>query len=70
MLVFIFFSTEETLVSFLCCWFAKVLPSQYTESKDVFICTCPFRVFVPEVSLQPLVSPSAYGDVVSSPNLR
>ena len=34
MLVFILFSTEENLVSFLCC------------------CTCPFRVLVPEVSLQ------------------
>ena len=34
MLVFILFSTEENLVSFLCCCFAKVLPSQFTESKD------------------------------------
>ena len=35
MLVFILFSTEEELVSFLCCCFAKVLPSHFTESKDV-----------------------------------
>ena len=35
MLVFILFSTEGILVSFLCCWFAKVLPSYFTESKDV-----------------------------------
>ncbi|WP_419587517.1 hypothetical protein, partial [Thiolapillus sp.] len=34
MFVFIFFSTEENLVSFLCCCFAKVLPSHFTESKD------------------------------------
>ena len=35
MLVFILFSTEENLVSFLCCCFAKVLLSHFTESKDV-----------------------------------
>ena len=35
MLVFILFSTEENLVSFLCCCFAKVLPSHFTESTDV-----------------------------------
>ena len=35
MLVFILFSTEENVVSFLCCCFAKVLPSHFTESKDV-----------------------------------
>ena len=35
MLVFTLFSTEENLVSFLCCCFAKVLPSHFTESKDV-----------------------------------
>ena len=35
MLVFIFFSTEENLVSFLCCCFANVLPSHFTESKNV-----------------------------------
>ena len=35
MLVFILFSAEENLVSFLCCCFAKVLPSHFTESKDV-----------------------------------
>ena len=29
------FSIKETLVSFLCCCFAKVLPSHFTESKDV-----------------------------------
>ncbi|WP_293703500.1 hypothetical protein, partial [Thiolapillus sp.] len=34
-LVFILFSTEENLVSFLCCCFAKVLPSHFTGSKDV-----------------------------------
>ena len=34
MLVFILFSTEENLVSFLCCCFAKVLPSHFAESKD------------------------------------
>ena len=31
----ILFSTEKNLVSFLCCCFAKVLPSHFTESKDV-----------------------------------
>ena len=35
MLVFILFSTEENLVSFLCRCFAKVLPSHFTESRDV-----------------------------------
>ena len=35
MLVFMLFSTEENLVSFLCCCFAKILPSHFTESKDV-----------------------------------
>ena len=35
MLVFILFSTEENLVFFLCCCFAKVLPSHFTEPKDV-----------------------------------
>ena len=35
MLVFILFSTEENLVSFLRCCFANVLPSHFTESKDV-----------------------------------
>ena len=35
MLVFILSSTEENLVSFLCCYFAKVLPCHFTESKDV-----------------------------------
>ena len=35
MLVFILFSTEENLVSFLSCCFAKVLPSHFTKSKDV-----------------------------------
>ena len=35
MLRFSLFSTEENLVSFLCCYFAKVLPSHFTESKDV-----------------------------------
>ena len=35
MLVFILFSTEENLVSFLCCCFAKFLPFHFTESKDV-----------------------------------
>ena len=35
MLVFILFSTEENLVSFLYCCFAKVFPSHFTESKDV-----------------------------------
>ena len=34
-LVFILFSTEEKLVSFFCCCFAKVLPSHFTESKGV-----------------------------------
>ena len=33
MLVFILF--VENLVSYLCCCFAKVLPSHFTESKDV-----------------------------------
>ena len=32
--VFNLFSTEENLVSFLCCCFANVLPFQFTESKD------------------------------------
>ena len=31
MLVFILFSTEENLVSFLCCCFAKALPSHFKE---------------------------------------
>ena len=35
MLVFILFSNEENLVSFLCCCFAKVLQSHFTESKDI-----------------------------------
>ena len=35
MLVFILFFTEENLVSFLCCCFAKVLSSHFTESTDV-----------------------------------
>ena len=35
MLMFIVYSTEENLVSFLCCCFPKVLPSHFTESKDV-----------------------------------
>ena len=34
-LLFILFSTEENLVSFLCCSFAKVLPSNFTELRDV-----------------------------------
>ena len=34
MLVFILFSTEENLASFLCCCFAKVLRSHFTESED------------------------------------
>ena len=33
MLVFILISTEENLVPFLCCCFAKVLLSPFTESK-------------------------------------
>ena len=35
MLVFILFSTEENLESFLCCCFAKVLLSHFIESKDI-----------------------------------
>ena len=35
LLVLILFSTEENLVSFLRCCFANVLPSHFTESKDV-----------------------------------
>ena len=35
MLVFMLFSTEENLVSFLCCCFARVLLSRFTEVKDV-----------------------------------
>ena len=35
MLVFILISTEENFVSILRCCFAKVLPSNFTESKDV-----------------------------------
>ena len=34
-LVFILFSTEENLVSLVCCCFAEVLPSHFTESSDV-----------------------------------
>ena len=34
MLVFILFSTEKNLMSFLCCCLAKVLPSHVTESKE------------------------------------
>ena len=66
------FSTEENLVSFLCCSLAKVLPSHFTESKDVpsvpvhFVCL--FLEF-PCSSLCPCV-PRAYGDFVPSTNLR
>ena len=35
MLLFILFSTKENLVFFLCCCFAKAIPSHFTESKDV-----------------------------------
>ena len=35
MLVFMIFTTEENLVFFLRCRFAKVLPFHFTESKDV-----------------------------------
>ena len=35
MLVFILISSEENLVSFFCCCFAKVLQSHFTEFKDV-----------------------------------
>ena len=35
LLVFILFSTEESLVPFLCCCFAKVFLSHFAESKDV-----------------------------------
>ena len=35
MLVFVLFSNENKLVSFLCRCFAKVPPPQFTESKDV-----------------------------------
>ena len=35
MLVFIVFSIAENFVSFLCCRFAKVLLSHFTESEDV-----------------------------------
>ena len=35
LVVFILFSIGENLVFFLCCCFAKVLPSHFTESKDV-----------------------------------
>ena len=34
-LVFVLFSTEENFMSFHCCCFAKVLPSHFTESKDI-----------------------------------
>ena len=34
-LVFVLFSTEENIVSFVCCCFTKVLPSHFTDSKDV-----------------------------------
>ena len=57
LLMFILLSSEENLVPFPCCCFAKVLPSHFTQSKDVpFTGTCPFRVCVPAVSLQLLVS--------------
>ena len=35
MLVLFLFSIEENLASFLCCCFAKVLPSHFTESKKI-----------------------------------
>ena len=35
MLMFILFSTEENLMSFLCCCFTEVLLSHFTKSKDV-----------------------------------
>ena len=56
MLVFILFSTCETLVFILCCCFAEVLPFLFFRVQGCSICTCPFRVLVPEVSLQLLVS--------------
>ena len=55
MLVFILNSTEGNLVSFLCCYLTKVLPSHFTV-QGCSICTCPFRVSVPGVSQQLLVS--------------
>ena len=41
MLVFVLYSTEENLVSFLCCCFAKVLPSHFKNVPPVpvhFVC--------------------------------
>ena len=52
MLIFILFSTEENLVSFLCCCFAKVFSISFHRSQGCSICTCPFHVLVPGVSLQ------------------
>ena len=72
MLMFILFSTEENLVSFLCCCFAKVLPSQFTESKDVpsvpvhFMC---WSMSFPAALSVFVNIPYAYDDVVSSTNL-
>ena len=37
MLVFILFSTEENLVSFLCCCFAKVIPSHSQSPRMVYL---------------------------------
>ena len=66
----ILFSTEENHVSFLCCCFAKVLPSHFAESKDDpsvpvhFVCM--FLEF--PCSSWCLCVPRAYG--VYSTNLR
>ena len=47
MLVFILFSTGENLVPYLCCCFAKVLPSHFTSPKMFHLClsiSCVFHV--------------------------
>ena len=53
--MFILFFTEENLVSFLCCSFAKVFSSHFTV-QGCSICTYPLHVLVPGVSPQLYVS--------------
>ena len=52
MLVFILVSTEENLVSFLCCCFAKVSSISFHRFQGCSLCICPLRVTVPGVSPQ------------------
>ena len=55
MLEFILFSTEENLVSFSLLLFHQSSSISLHRVQGCSICTCPFCVLVPEVSLQLLV---------------